>query len=254
MTRAICAPAEALARLSRAWFPTALEVTGSDIPRVCRARLRCVSRVSHPPDALFLPKPSHPISGGGAPGILPYEGFPFHGMDYASRPPFPPGVGSNEPGDPSRPGFSPAFRALLSAEVRCPLTAEAVGWARASLGVPFPSRGLSPPATAPLGAVSPPLGLDQVGGEPPASLSCPSESRSRRAVKRSAESFTPPGVLAPRPGKPGVGAEQVEPVRFPSRGFDSLQLPHRCYRAPPPPLGLRTLQGVTRMAVSARMG
>jgi hypothetical protein len=182
MTRAICASAAALARLSRAWFPTALEVTGSDIPRVCRARLRCVSRVSHPPDALFLPIPSHRISGGGAPGIFPYEGFPFRGMGCASRPPFPPGVGSSEPDDRSRPGFSPASRALLSAEVRCPLTAEAVGWARASLGVPFPSRGSPPLATAPLWAVPPPLGLDQVDGEPPASLSCPSEYRSRGAV------------------------------------------------------------------------
>jgi hypothetical protein len=205
MTRAICASAAAPARLSRAWFPTALEVTGSDIPRVCRARLRCAFRVSHPRDAFFLPKPSHPISGGGAPGIPPYEGFPFHGMDCASRPSFPPGVGSNEPGDPSRPGFSPASRAFLSAEVRCPLTAEAVGWARASLGVLFPSRGLSPSATAPLGAVPPPLGLDQVGGEPPAAFSCPSESRSRRAAKLSSENSTPPGVFAPRPGKPGVG-------------------------------------------------
>jgi hypothetical protein len=43
-------------------------------------------------------------------------------MACASRPAFPLGVGSNEPGDPSRPGFSPAFRALLIAEVRCRFT------------------------------------------------------------------------------------------------------------------------------------
>lgn len=152
MTGVICAPAAALARLSRAWLPTAHEVTGSYIPRVCRARLRYVFRVSHPLDVFFLPKPIHHISGGGAPGILPYEVFPFHGMDCASRPSFPPGVGSNEPGDQSRPGFSPASRALLSAEVRCLLAAEATGLARSSLGVRRPSRGLSPFATGPLGA------------------------------------------------------------------------------------------------------
>jgi hypothetical protein len=43
--------------LLRFLAPTAYEVTGSDLRRVCLARLRCVSRLSQPPDALFPPKP-----------------------------------------------------------------------------------------------------------------------------------------------------------------------------------------------------
>jgi len=37
--------------------PSALEVTGSHLRRVCLARLRCASRLSQPPGAFFLPKP-----------------------------------------------------------------------------------------------------------------------------------------------------------------------------------------------------
>jgi hypothetical protein len=41
------------------WAPSAYEATGSDLHRVYLARLRCVSRLSQPPDALIPPGSPH---------------------------------------------------------------------------------------------------------------------------------------------------------------------------------------------------
>jgi hypothetical protein len=69
----------------RVWNPTAHAEKGSDIPRVCLTRLRCVFRVFHPLDAFFLPKPFRRISDGNAPGFELFGDFPFHGAGLASR-------------------------------------------------------------------------------------------------------------------------------------------------------------------------
>lgn len=71
------------------WSLQRLQKRGATYPGLYLARLRCASRVSHPPDASFPPKPVRPISDGNAPGISPSEGFPSHGMDSASRPTLP---------------------------------------------------------------------------------------------------------------------------------------------------------------------
>jgi hypothetical protein len=44
------------------WCPTALEIAGSDQHRACLTRLRCVFRLSQPPDASFRPHPSGLVS------------------------------------------------------------------------------------------------------------------------------------------------------------------------------------------------
>jgi hypothetical protein len=56
--------------------PTALEATGSDLHRVCLARLRCVFRLFLPPDAFFLPKPFGLVSCRNARGVSPSEVSP----------------------------------------------------------------------------------------------------------------------------------------------------------------------------------
>jgi len=48
------------ARLSRVWFPTALEETGSDIPPGIPSRVRYAFRVSHPLDVLIPPESFRP--------------------------------------------------------------------------------------------------------------------------------------------------------------------------------------------------
>jgi len=58
-SRVLPGPNGLLPRLPLLGFPSpsALEVTGSYLHRVCLARLHCASRLSQPPGAFFLPKP-----------------------------------------------------------------------------------------------------------------------------------------------------------------------------------------------------
>jgi hypothetical protein len=104
----------------------------------------------------------------------------------------------------SRPPPGPCFprKSVASSPPKRPV------WLDPPLGFVPPPGVFLPPRRPRSSRRPPPMGLDTVGGEPPA-FSHPSESSSRRAAKSSAENFTPPGVFAPRPGKPGVGAEQV---------------------------------------------
>jgi hypothetical protein len=71
------------------WSLQRLQNRGATYPGLTLTRLRYAFRVSHPPDALFPPKPFRPISDGNAPGISPFEGFPSRGMDSVSRPTLP---------------------------------------------------------------------------------------------------------------------------------------------------------------------
>lgn len=77
---------------------------------------------SSPLDAFFLPKPPSHVSDRNAHGILLFEGFPFRSMVQPFGFPCPPGVSSiGRASSSCRARSSPAFRALISAEVRCPL-------------------------------------------------------------------------------------------------------------------------------------
>jgi hypothetical protein len=82
------------------------------------------------------------------------------------------------------------------------------GRTRASLGLRAPSRGTLPPRRPRSRRGPPPTGLvgfDASTGPEPASRSV-DRGRPRDSPKRTSP---PPGVSAPRPGEPGVGAEQV---------------------------------------------
>ncbi len=138
------------ARLSRVLVPSALAESGSDIARAYLTRLRCVFRVSHPPDALLPPKPFRPISDSNAPGILPFEGFPFRGMDSASRPTLPAwrwlkrthrAHGRRCPCSPPGPYTPRKSVASFAASSGC---GSSLPW------VSVPSRGVSLASTAPL--------------------------------------------------------------------------------------------------------
>jgi hypothetical protein len=167
--------------------------SGKRLPRVCLARVRCVSKVSNPLDALFLPRPLDRISDRSALGIAPFEGFPFRGMVHAFRPVLPAWCWlrrfrralAEEPRPP--PGLSSPRKSVAAPPPK--------RWVRPVPPLGFsPFRGASPFATAPLVTEPPPVDLDAVGGEPPA-LPGPSECRSRRSLTLSAESAAPRGVL-----------------------------------------------------------
>lgn len=70
--------------------PSAHAVTGSDLHRACLTRLRCVSRLSQPPDAFFLPRPSSLVSCCNAHGIRPSEGSPSSTPESPLGAPAPP--------------------------------------------------------------------------------------------------------------------------------------------------------------------
>jgi hypothetical protein len=74
--------------------PTAHEATGSDLRRVCLARLRCAFRLSQPLDAFFLPKPCCPVSCSDARGISPPEVSPSGPPGTSLDAPAPPGLPS----------------------------------------------------------------------------------------------------------------------------------------------------------------
>lgn len=171
-------------------------------------------RVSHPPDGLILPEPSGHSQAGGAPGVLPFGGFPFAGVGHSSseRPlpacrwldrwrgscPVPPCPaarycsprksvvrrhGMSVAGTRSSPGFCPlqGFSRRRDDRFRSP-----------------PPSGFERPAT---GVVD---------------LSCPSESCSTPGRILSAERTAPPGVPAPaRPLPCGDGAVGAGAGSFP---------------------------------------
>jgi hypothetical protein len=56
-------------------FPSTLEASGSDLHRVCLARLCSAFRLSQPPDGLLLPRPSGFISRRWRPWDLPLQRF-----------------------------------------------------------------------------------------------------------------------------------------------------------------------------------
>jgi hypothetical protein len=81
--------------------PTAHEVAGSDPHRGCLPRLCCVSRLSRPPDALFLPRPFRlcfaPVTLVG----FPLQRIPLPRRRFASRRPCPSRRPSRATGDPA---------------------------------------------------------------------------------------------------------------------------------------------------------
>jgi hypothetical protein len=167
-------------RLSRVWVPPALAESGSDIPRACLTRLRCASRVSHPPDALFPPKPFRPISDGNAPGILPFEGFPFRVLGSASRPTLPAWRWLVRP----RRLFGWRRLARLPGdtlrESPWPPSLQAAGVARSSPELSSPPGVILPLRRPRSSRVPPPMDFDRAGGEP-STVSGPPECRSKRA-------------------------------------------------------------------------
>jgi len=78
--------------------PSALEVTGSHLRRVCLARLRCAFRLSQPPGAFFLPKPCRFFFTPAAlVGFGPSEVSPPDSPGSPFGVPSPPGVFVNSP-------------------------------------------------------------------------------------------------------------------------------------------------------------
>jgi hypothetical protein len=57
-------------------YPTTLPEAGSDLRRVCLARLCCASRLSQPLDALFRPQPSSLVSCRLRPWVSTFRDFP----------------------------------------------------------------------------------------------------------------------------------------------------------------------------------
>ncbi len=189
-------------------FPYSACGGGKRLPRVCLARVRCVFGVSHPLDALFLPRPFGRLSGRCAHGILPFEGFPFRGMVRASRPVLPAWCRLRRIRRACAGGASLTSRAFVSAEVRCRSVAEAAGTARASLGL-LPLQGWISLHDGPArhGASSP--GLER-GRRRTACLARPfgvSIAEGLGALRRERR---PSWGLAPHLGKPSVGAGQVD--------------------------------------------
>ncbi len=165
MTGSNCAPPLGDARLSRVPFPTALEEAGSDSPGFASPGY-AASPGFH---TLLTPcssrDPSTVFQIDGAPGIPPFEGFPFRGMVPASRwGPARLASADNGPAALDSAVSSPAFRAFVSAEVRCRVGAEAPGRPVPPLGF-LPSRGSSPSATTPFLTASPLMGFVPSGGQ-----------------------------------------------------------------------------------------
>jgi hypothetical protein len=120
------------------WSLQRLQNRGATYPGLTLTRLRCAFRVSHPPDASFPPKPFRPISDGNAPGILPFEGFPFRGMDRSLDQPYPPGVGSNGPVAHAADSVLARLPGVSLRGSPLPPSLQAAGVARSSLGFPSP--------------------------------------------------------------------------------------------------------------------
>jgi hypothetical protein len=83
-------------------YPTTLEESGSDLHRLCLARLCCAFRLSQPLDA-FIPPETVPalFHAGGAHGFPTFRGFPSSKAGRASQLPFPSCCFSPRPSAPA---------------------------------------------------------------------------------------------------------------------------------------------------------
>jgi hypothetical protein len=161
----------------------------------------------YPRDALFPPKPPAMFQTVTLLGFsLRRFPLPRHGLSLSA---YPARLALARTDPPTRaerilaclPGVALRGSPLSSASRRS-------GRTRASLGLRAPSRGTLPPRRPRSRRGPPPTGLvgfDASTAPEPASRSV-DRGRPRDSPKRTSP---PPGVSAPRPGEPGVGAEQV---------------------------------------------
>jgi hypothetical protein len=106
-------------------FPSALEASGSDQHRVCLARLCSASRLSQPPDGLFLPSPSGFVSRRWHPWDSPLQRFgPLTRPTKPLGPPSPLDVAHDRAcmtvaTEPARCPGSETVRPGVATEIRC---------------------------------------------------------------------------------------------------------------------------------------
>jgi hypothetical protein len=204
MTKSVCAKPLGDTRLSRVLVPSALAESGSDIPRDYLTRLRSVSRVSHPPDALLPPKPFRPISDGNAPGISPFEGFPFRVLGSVSRPTLPAWRWLERPRQLNGRCRLARLPGNTLRESPWPPSLQAAGVTRSSLELsPLQGCFSLSDGLARRECLLPWTLIRSAANRRPSPVLRSLDRRGPRNI--SEEMSAPPGVLPPRPGKPGVG-------------------------------------------------
>jgi hypothetical protein len=145
--------------LSRVSLPSALTESGSDLYRRYHPRLCCVFRVSHPLDALLLPKPLDRLSGRNAPGIRPPEVSPSAACAGLSADPPRLALAQSVPGL-SPPGPRPPSGSFRGGSPWPPRRKR--GRCGSILPWAFPPPGVLRPRDE-ASRLAPPVGLDPVG-------------------------------------------------------------------------------------------
>jgi len=178
--------------------PSAHQAAGSDYPGFASPGYAASPGFPTPLTPCSSHRPPAIFQTGNAPGVVPFEGFPFRGtVSHLSVRPARLAFAQSGPSAHRRRGSSRVYRAFPSAEVRCLHDVVGAATARASPGLSSPP-GVDLSARRPRSSRMPPPGASRKVGGRAACPRCPSECRSPGALETSSEASAPPGVLAPR--------------------------------------------------------